>query len=86
MQMNKRFTNLKMKQRDRITGWVYEEYKKYYLKNEAVPGRSGDEEIVGAILQKIEDADIWIPEEEIYAYYRRKKAHLQTRLENEKNR
>ena len=86
LQMNKRFTNLKMKQRDRITGWVYEEYKKYYLKNEAVPGRSGDEEIVGAVLQKIEDADIWIPEEEIYAYYRHKKAHLQTRLENEKKR
>lgn len=29
LQMNKQFSNLKMKQKDKITGWVYEEYKKY---------------------------------------------------------
>ena len=29
LQMNKKFSNLKMKQKDMITGWVYEEYKKY---------------------------------------------------------
>ena len=25
LQMNKQFSNLKMKQKDKITGWVYEE-------------------------------------------------------------
>ena len=29
LQMNKSFNNLKMKQKDKITAWVYEEYKKY---------------------------------------------------------
>ena len=29
LQMNKKFSNLKMKQKDKITRWVYEEYKKY---------------------------------------------------------
>lgn len=29
LQMNKKFSNFKMKQKDKITGWVYEEYKKY---------------------------------------------------------
>ena len=27
LQMNKTFSNRKMKQKDKITGWVYEEYK-----------------------------------------------------------
>lgn len=86
LQMNKQFNNLKMKQRDKITGWVYEEYKKYFLREERVPDRNGDEQIVSAVLQKIYDADIWIPDDEIYAYYHRKKSHLQTRLENERKR
>ena len=29
LQMNKKFSNLKMKQKDKIIGWVFEEYKKY---------------------------------------------------------
>lgn len=36
LQMNKRFSNLKMKQKDEITGWVYEEYKKYVMKYERI--------------------------------------------------
>ena len=27
LQMNKTFSNLKMKQKDKITGWVFEKYK-----------------------------------------------------------
>ena len=34
LQMNKSFNNLKMKQKDKITAWVYEEYKKKRLDNE----------------------------------------------------
>lgn len=29
LQLNKKFSDLKMKQKDKITGWVYEEYRKY---------------------------------------------------------
>lgn len=72
LQMNKQFSNLKMKQRDKITRWVYEEYKKYYLREERIPDRNGDEQIVSAVFQKIYDDDIWIPDDEIYAYYHRK--------------
>lgn len=34
LQMNKSFNNLKLKQKDKITAWVYEEYKKYVTENE----------------------------------------------------
>ena len=36
LQMNKKFSNLKMKQKDKITGWVYEEYKKYVAEHEDI--------------------------------------------------
>ena len=34
LQMNKTFSNLKMKQKDKIIGWVFEEYKKYVTEYE----------------------------------------------------
>ena len=84
LQMNKKFSNLKMKQKDKITGWVYEEYKKYVTEHGKAPDSLADEQIVEAVLDKINEAQIWIPDGEIYDYYRRKKPHLQKRLDNEK--
>ena len=43
-----------------------------------------NEQIVEAVLDKINEAQIWIPDGEIYDYYRRKKPQLQKRLDNEK--
>lgn len=37
LQMNKQFSNLKMKQKDKITEWVYEEYKKYVTEHDKAP-------------------------------------------------
>ena len=82
--MNKKFSNLKMKQKDKITGWVYEEYKKYVAEHEKAPDSLADEQIVEAVLDKINEAQIWIPDGEIYDYYRRKKPQLQKRLDSEK--
>lgn len=84
LQMNKTFNNLKMRQKEKITGWIYEEYKKYVTKNDKIPDKDGDESIIGVVLQKIEEAQIWIPDSEIINYYHEKKAKLQKRLDNEK--
>ena len=84
LQMNKTFSNLKMKQKDKITDWVFEEYKKYVTEHDKVPDLLTDEQIVEAVLDKINEAQIWIPDGEIYDYYRRKKPQLQKRLDNEK--
>ena len=62
LQMNKQFSNLKMKQKDKITGWVYEEYKKYVTEHDKVPDLLADEQIVEAVLDKINEAQIWIPD------------------------
>ena len=63
LQMNKQFSNLKMKQKDKITEWVYEEYKKYVTEHDKVPDLLADEQIVEAVLDKINEAQIWIPME-----------------------
>ena len=84
LQMNKTFNNLKMKQKDKITGWVYEEYKKYVTEHDKTPDSLADAQIVEVVLDKINEAQIWIPDAEIYDYYRRKKLQLQKRLDNEK--
>ena len=84
LQMNKTFSNLKMKQKDKITAWVYEEYKKYVTENDRVPNSEADEHIIDAVLDKIQEAQIWIPAGEIVRYYHRKKPQLQKRLDNEK--
>lgn len=73
LQMNKSFNNLKMKQKDKITAWVYEEYKKYVTENEKVPDSEADEHIIDEVLDKINEAQIWIPSGEIVSYYYRKK-------------
>ena len=43
LQMNKQFSNLKMKQKDKITEWVYEEYKKYVTEHDKVPDLLADD-------------------------------------------
>ena len=55
LQMNKSFNNLKMKQKDKITAWVYEEYKKYVTENEKVPDSEADEHIIDEVLDKTDD-------------------------------
>ena len=44
---------------------------------------SGDEKILSCVFDKIGEAQIWIPDREIYSYYRRRKKKLQKRLEKE---
>ena len=83
LQMNKKFSDLKMKQKDKITGWAYEEYRKYVTEHDKAPDSLADEQIVEVVLDKINETQIWIPGGEIYDYYRRKKPQLQKRLDNE---
>ena len=50
LQMNKKFSNLKMKQKDKITGWVFDEYKRYVTEHDKAPDLLADEQIVEAVL------------------------------------
>lgn len=85
LQTNKRYSNLKMKQQEKIAGWFYSEIEKVCDQTGRAPSPREGDEIVEAVLRKIEEAQIWIPPGEIYAYYSRKKSHFLKRYERTKN-
>ena len=77
LQMNKRYGQLKQKQKIKISEWMYEAYRKQAAEN------LSDEEALQLVFDRIEDAKIWIPEHEIVNHYRAKKSQFRKRLDGE---
>ena len=77
LQMNKRYGQLKQKQKQKISGWMYEAYRKQAAEN------LSDEEALRLVFDRIEDAKIWIPKHEIVNHYRSKKNQFRKRLAGE---
>lgn len=77
LQMNKKYGQLKQKQKQKISGWMYQAYRKQAAEN------LSDEEALQLVFERIEDAKIWIPEQEIVSRYRAKKTQFRKRLAGE---
>lgn len=77
LQMNKRFGQLKLKQRVKILEWMYQAFKK-----QMEDGLS-DEDALHPVFEHIEEAKIWIPDYEIINRYRAKKSQFRKRLAGE---
>ena len=77
LQMNKTYSQLKNKQKEKISGWMYEAYKKQ------VNEKLTDEEALQYVFDKIDKAKIWIPDYEIEERYNAKKNQFKKRLEKE---
>ena len=84
LQTNKKYAQLKLKQKERIHGWMYTAYRKQYIRNGKSPEGEDDEEILEYVMEKIENADIWIPEKEVRKHYFSIKNNLKKRLNREK--
>lgn len=69
LQTNKKFSQLKNSQKEKINGWLYEEYEKVWRKNGREPGRPQKEIIINNVYARIEEAEILIPLDELYSYY-----------------
>ena len=74
LQMNKTYKDLKNRQKDKIAGWMYEAYKKQV--NE---GLSNDEAFA-LVMDKINEAQIWVPEYEVDQKYNSMKSRFKNRL------
>lgn len=83
LQMDKQFSALKERQKSRIAEWIYTAYREAYLRTGKEPDKEADTVILDSVMEKIEDAEIWIPYGEIVSYYRRRKKHMKKRLEKE---
>lgn len=83
LQTNKKYSALKESQKTRIAEWMYESYREYYGRHKTLPYKAGDTEVLLALSDKIEMADIWIPGSELTKHYRSRKNKLLKRLKKE---
>lgn len=86
LQMNKRFSSLKQSQKEKITQWLYEEYCAVYDEKHMPPNTKRDKEILFNVSEKIENAQIWLPEKELISHYHSKKAKFNNRYKKAKER
>ena len=83
LQTDKKFSALKERQKTKIAEWMYEAYRKCYLESGRIPQKGKEGEVLSYVFQQIDDAGIWIPDGEIYQYYRSRKTKLLKRLKKE---
>lgn len=76
-QMNKSYGQLKQKQKEKISEWMYQAYRKQTAEN------LSDEEALQLIFDRIDEAKIWIPDYEIVNRYKVKKSQFRKRLAGE---
>lgn len=80
LQTDKRFDQLKMKQREKIAAWYYEAYRDSFFRNKRLPDRQEDERILDSVMEQIESAGIWIPEYEVEQHFSSKKSKIAQRV------
>lgn len=66
-----------------ISLWLYEEYRRLWIATGHEPHKRNNWKIVAAVMEHIEAAGIWIPEQEVAKYFYRRKAHYRNRIEKE---
>lgn len=67
LQMDKQYKNLKQKQREKISIWINEEIRSFYKEKKVLPRKPEQFiEVVDKLYQRIEEAGIWIPYDEVY--------------------
>lgn len=85
LQTNKSFSQLKQKQKEKISEWLYQQYAHIYDKVGKPPNSKRNIEILSAVYDKIESAEIWIPFYEVEKYFYSHKRRFQTRYEKAHN-
>ena len=68
LQTNKKYSQLKMKQKEKIAEWMFQATRDYYMKKCTFPSDKHLEEVVDIVYEKIEEAQIWIPYHEVRRY------------------
>ena len=73
----------KLKQKEKIHEWMYAAFRDSFRRTGKFPSKKEDEEILAVVMQKIEEAEIWIPFGEIQRYFFSRKAAFRRRYEKE---
>lgn len=79
LQTNKKFSQLKASQKDRISEWLYEAYASF-AKEDGTLLKNDKESIYCIVERQLEEADIWIPFGEVIQYFEKKRTVYRKRL------
>lgn len=83
IQTDKKYSHLKLKQKEKIYAWMFEETKKFHDSNGKCPVKKNEDVmIVDAVYDRIEKAEIWIPYGEVFKHYQSIKTKLCKRVRN----
>lgn len=78
---NKKYKDLKQKQKAKIADWMFEKTCDFYRERERLPEKTEQEELVKEIFhKKIEPVAIWVPLEEVQHQYQLKFPHYEIRI------
>ncbi|WP_139133560.1 transposase [Anaerobium acetethylicum] len=72
LQTNKRYSQLKERQKEKIGLWMYEATYEFYKEHRDLPKGKAQEEIIRSVYEHIEEAGIWIPFYEVKNRYHSK--------------
>ena len=54
---------MKQRQKETVSTWLYEEYRRLWIEKGQEPHKQNNREIVAAVMEQIEAAGIWLPEQ-----------------------
>ena len=80
LRTDKQFRHLKQRQKEAISTWLYEEYRRLWIEKGHEPHKRNNWKIIAAVMERIEAANIWIPECEVCDYFYRRKSHYRNRI------
>lgn len=83
LQTNKKYSHLKLKQKEKIHQWMYESYREFVQKNKRFPEAKDTDTILSPVMLHIEQVEIWISESEVEKHYRSIIQNLRKRLQRE---
>ena len=66
LQTDKKYSQLKLKQKEKIADWMFQATRDYYTKKYVFPNEKHLEEVVNSVYEKIVAAEIWIPYGEVF--------------------
>lgn len=85
LQMDKKYAQLKLKQKEKIAEWMFQATRDYYTKKYVFPNEKHLEEVVNSVYEKIVAAEIWIPYGEVFKHYRSKRSDINKRVRKSLN-
>lgn len=83
LRTDKQFRHLKQQQKEDINLWLYEAYRRLWVENGFEPHKESSLRIVAEVMERIESAGIWIPEQEVAKYFSSQKSHYRKRIKKE---